>query len=117
MHKRFIGWLVSALLGSVVPLNAESAELAVERSPLNLAADWPWWRGPTRDGVAAPGQQPPFEWSENSNIVWHSPIPGRGHGSPIVVGDQVVLATADLERDRQLVLCFDRNRGDKRWEA
>jgi len=53
-------------------------------------ADWPWWRGPTRDGVADPSQDVPLTWSEKENVLWKADVPGRGHGSPIVVGDQVM---------------------------
>jgi outer membrane protein assembly factor BamB len=81
------------------------------------ATDWPWWRGPTRDGVAAAGQKPPLSWSETENVLWKVPVPGRGHGSPTVVGDQVFLATADHEREVQSVLCFDRRTGKQRWQT
>jgi outer membrane protein assembly factor BamB len=80
-------------------------------------ADWPWWRGPTRDGVAAPDQTPPLTWSETENVRWKAPIPGRGHGSPIVVGDRVFLATADEASEVQSVLCFDRASGKRLWQA
>ncbi len=50
------------------------------------AADWPWWRGPQRNGVANPNQDPPTEWSASQNVAWKSPVPGRGHSSPTVVG-------------------------------
>jgi len=33
-------------------------------SAINPAKDWPAWRGPTRDGIAASGQNPPVQWSE-----------------------------------------------------
>ncbi|MFM2143504.1 MAG: Polyvinylalcohol dehydrogenase precursor, partial [Verrucomicrobiota bacterium] len=82
-----------------------------------FAADWPAWRGPTGDGHAAAGQKLPVKWSENENLVWKAAVRGRGHGSPIVVGDQVLLATADVETDEQLVLSFDRATGKSRWEA
>src|SRR5262249_50764354 len=49
--------------------------------------DWPWWRGPNRNGVADPGQKPPLKWSKTENVLWQASVPGRGHGSPIVVGD------------------------------
>ncbi|MBL9093095.1 MAG: PQQ-binding-like beta-propeller repeat protein [Planctomycetaceae bacterium] len=77
--------------------------------------DWPWWRGPTRDGVAAAHQKPPLVWSETQNVVWKSPVPGRGHSSPTVVGDRVYLTTADVERGTQSVLCFDRTNGRSLW--
>jgi outer membrane protein assembly factor BamB len=75
------------------------------------AADWPAWRGPTGDGHAAAGQKLPVKWSESENVLWKAEVRGRGHGSPIVVGDHVYLATADVETEEQLVLCFDRTTG------
>ncbi len=77
--------------------------------------DWPWWRGPRHNGEADPDQKPPTTWSETENIVWQSPIPGRGHGSPIVVGDAVFLPTSDESSGSQSVLCFDRATGKERW--
>ncbi|MEZ6074025.1 MAG: PQQ-binding-like beta-propeller repeat protein [Pirellulales bacterium] len=79
--------------------------------------DWPWWRGPNRDNVAVATQTPPLRWSEEENIDWKVPLPGRGHGSPTVVGDQVFLATADLDADVQSVQCFDRRTGAQQWHA
>ena len=82
-----------------------------------FAADWPAWRGPTGDGHAAAGQKLPVKWSESENLIWKAAVRGRGHGSPIVVGDQVLLATADVETEEQLVLSFDRATGKSRWES
>lgn len=82
-----------------------------------FAADWPAWRGPAGDGHAAAGQKLPVKWSESENLVWKAAVRGRGHGSPIVVGDQVLLATADMETEEQLVLSFDRATGKSRWET
>lgn len=79
--------------------------------------DWPWWRGPTRNGVAEAGQTPPLTWSETENVLWKAPVPGRGHGSPIVMGNDVFLAAADPATEVQSLLCFDRNTGEKRWET
>ena len=81
------------------------------------AADWPWWRGPERNGVAYPAQDPPTEWSATQNVAWKSPIPGRGHSSPTVVGPHVYLATADDEAGTQSVLCFDRATGKQLWQT
>src|SRR5438552_14313399 len=81
------------------------------------AADWPGWRGPTRDGIAAPGQNPPIQWSETENILWKAPLPGRGHGSPTVVADRIYLPTADREKQTQSVLCLDRHNGKIVWQS
>src|SRR5262245_25615934 len=80
-------------------------------------ADWPWWRGPTRDGVADPKQDVPLKWGDTENVAWKAPIPGRGHGSPTVVGDQVFVATADVDRQAQLVICLDRKTGKQLWQT
>ena len=79
------------------------------------ANDWPWWRGPNRNGHADPNQKPPLKWSENENVFWKANVPGRGHGSPIVVGDQIFLATADQKDLTQSVLCYNRKTGDLVW--
>ncbi len=84
--------------------------------PIDVAADdWPWWRGPTHNGVAVAGQALPTAWSESENVLWKTPVPGRGHGSATVVGHQVFLATADEQQQTQSVLCFDRNTGTRLW--
>ena len=58
-----------------------------------------------------------MSWSEQENVRWRVAVPGRGHGSPTVLGDQVFLATADPTRQVQVVLAFDRATGRQRWEA
>ena len=52
-------------------------------------SDWPWWRGPQRNGVAPDGQNPPTSWSSTENVAWKADVPGRGHGSPTVSDDRV----------------------------
>jgi outer membrane protein assembly factor BamB len=99
----FIVALLAVLLGSP-PAQAHPPQ----------ADDWPWWRGPTFDGVAA-DQPVPLEWSETKNIVWKTPVPGRGHSSPIVAGSRVFLSTADEERNLLSVLCYDRRSGKEQW--
>ncbi|MCA9061403.1 MAG: PQQ-binding-like beta-propeller repeat protein [Planctomycetaceae bacterium] len=81
------------------------------------SSDWPWWRGPLRNGIADVDQQPPATWSETENVLWSISIPGRSHGSAIVVGDQVVLAIADNERAVQSLLCVNADTGTQQWEC
>jgi len=89
---------------------ADFAKLSAER-------DWPWWRGPTRNGVAAGNHSPPTRFSDTENVVWKTPVPGRGHSSPIVVGDHVFLASADMSDKVQSVLAFDRRSGKQIWKS
>ena len=97
----------------------ESAATGVRPSAIDvdLSQDWPWWRGGTHDGIANPDQHPPVRWSDSENVVWKANLPGRSHGSPIVVGDQVVVTAADTDRNVQTVLCFDRGTGRQVWET
>ncbi len=90
---------------------------AVGASAVDLQRDWPHWRGPTRDGLATSGQTPPVHWGESSNVLWKTAIPGRGHGSPTVVGDRIYLATADPGKRSQSVLCLDRDQGRTVWQT
>jgi len=78
--------------------------------------DWKNWRGPNANGVAD-GQNPPIQWSAEKNVIWATPVPGKGHASPTVVGDKILLATADQSRQTQSVLAFKRSSGEKLWET
>lgn len=100
------------------PLFIVSFALAIATHAASLApTDWPAWRGPTRDGIAAPGQNPPTQWSETENVLWKVPLPGRGHSSPTVVGERIYLATADPVKRAQSVLCLDRKTGKLVWQT
>jgi len=78
--------------------------------------DWPWWRGPGRDGKSA-GASPPTTWDPMKNVVWKSPVPGRGHSSPSIWGERVFVSTADEEEKTQSLVCFDRRTGRQRWNT
>ncbi len=55
--------------------------------------NWPQWRGPLGTGAASHAK-PPIEWSETKNIRWKTKLPGKGHSTPIVWGDQIFLTIA-----------------------
>src|SRR5919201_2701078 len=55
--------------------------------------DWPQFRGPTGQGHSTETGLP-IEWSESHNIVWKTPVPGRGWSSPVVAAGRVWLTTA-----------------------
>ncbi len=57
------------------------------------AAEWPEWRGPTQQGHAKISGAP-IQWSDTTNIVWKTEIPGRGWSSPVIDGDQIWMTTA-----------------------
>ena len=61
--------------------------------PVISAELWPQFRGPTGDGIASTAKAP-THWSENENIVWKTPVAGRGWSSPVVADGIVYLTTA-----------------------
>ncbi|MDF1824318.1 MAG: PQQ-binding-like beta-propeller repeat protein [Verrucomicrobiales bacterium] len=87
--------------------------LVAATSGLAGANDWRLWRGGNGNGIASNAAVPPAGWGEDLNIKWRSVIPGRGHASPIVVDDLVVIATAT--DDTQLAIAYDRRDGSVRW--
>ena len=118
MCRTLFAFVVLMILPALTLAQAEVSRKDGDAEPITFGADdWPFWRGPNRNGVASAKQKPPLKWSDTENIVWRTPIPGRGHGSPIVVGDQVFLATADHKEETQSVLCYHRKTGKLLWQT
>ncbi len=57
------------------------------------AENWLEWRGEGGQGISS-AKGLPETWSETSGIVWKTELPGRGHSTPLLVGDQIWLTTA-----------------------
>lgn len=113
-------WLVS--LGLISFAAAQPSGFAADRGiadfpKLSAEKDWPYWRGPSRNGIAAEGQAVPTEFGDNKNVIWKTPVPGRGHSSPTVVGNLVVLETADEQAKQHSVVAFDRSTGKQLWKT
>ena len=64
-----------------------TATLVPALAAASVAADWPQWRGPARDGLIA-GLAPRTSWPESLKPAWKLTV-GVGHSSPVVVGDRV----------------------------
>ena len=79
--------------------------------------DWPWWRGPQRNGHADAAQELPAQLDVTRHQLWVAPVPGRGHGSPIVVGARLYLVTADEKAQTQSLLAYDRQTGKPVWNT
>ncbi len=78
--------------------------------------NWLAWRGPNRNGIVE-GQTPPTEWSDEKNIIWKTELTGRGHASPCIAGNQIVIATADSVTQKQYVVSYDFETGGRLWET
>jgi outer membrane protein assembly factor BamB len=53
---------------------------------------------------------PPSEWSSSKNVVWKVALPGASYGAPIVVGDNLYVASDPAE-----LLCVRRKDGEVLW--
>lgn len=90
------------------------------------AENWPQFRGPAGLGYTKDANLP-VEWGgkEGKNVLWKSPLVGKGHASPIVWGDRVFVCTARWDesvKDRkkvipeQHVLCYRASDGKLLWD-
>lgn len=102
----------------VVPPVVESTRAAapLTSSAVKPAEDWPCWRGPAHDNLAS-SARPPLTWSKTEHVLWRTPLPGRAHSSPIVVGDRVYVTTAVEESQTIALVALDRATGQVRWET
>src|SRR5439155_22737231 len=79
------------------------------------AEEWHGWRGPRRDGTSTE-KNIPVRWSQSENIAWKTPIPGKGHSSPIVWGDRIFVTSCIEETGERVLLCLDRQDGKVLWQ-
>jgi len=121
MNRRYS--LLLLVIGLGGGLSCHSSKIAAAPAVDDLpavqpaAGDWPWWRGPHFDNIAAPGQVPPLRWGPQENVAWKVDVPGRGHSSPCIWGDRIFLTTADDQAQVQYLLCYDRATGQRRWQT
>lgn len=97
-------------------LPAAAQDRGIDDFPkLSIQTDWPWWRGPHRNGTANDAPVP-TTFGDSENLVWKVPVPGRGHSSPTVVGKRIFLTTADEQKKIHYVVAFDRDTGKQLWQ-
>ena len=78
-----------------------------------LADNWPQWRGPQLNGVSREANLP-LRWTQQENVAWKLPLPGRSGSTPIVWGDRVFLNVA--EGDDISLWTVDRATGQVLWK-
>ncbi len=81
----------------------------------SVRGDWPQWRGPNRDGHAAP--QPLLQsWPETGpKLKWQYAETGSGYSAVSVVGTD--LFTMGSSESGCSAICIDATTGHKRWET
>jgi outer membrane protein assembly factor BamB len=76
-----------------------------------LAANWPQWRGPQRDGVASLNHS--GAWPGKLNLQWKVEV-GEGHSSPVAVGNRIFLLTRQGENE--IASCLALESGKTVWQ-
>ena len=85
-------------------------------SAVGLSADWPEWRGPSRDG-ASHETNLPSKWSPaGENLAWKLPFGARS--SPVAFRDRLYLLTTsgDLATTQERLVAIDAQSGKVLWE-
>ncbi|MCS6851343.1 MAG: PQQ-like beta-propeller repeat protein [Gemmataceae bacterium] len=78
-----------------------------------LAADWPQWLGPARDGSTVEKVVP---WTAPPKVAWRLPV-GEGHSSPVVADGRVIVHVKVLDKDAEEVLAVDAGTGTVQWRV
>lgn len=93
------------------------AALLAIHSNTSIAADWPQWRGPNRDGISKDTGLLK-EWPQGGpKVLWSFDKAGAGYGCPVVVGDKLfILGSDDPEKgDKEFALCLSVKDGKEIW--
>lgn len=85
------------------------------------AADWPQAAGPHGNFVVDGHAVTSFSVATNQNVVWRSPLPNTGQGTPIIANGRVFVTSHEpISQDTEmgsliLGLCFDAKSGKELW--
>lgn len=80
-----------------------------------LAADWPQWRGPNRDGISAETGLLASWPSGGPKVVWRINGLGVGYSSFSIVGGRMY--TQGQRGKQEFVIALDVHNGNKIWET
>jgi outer membrane protein assembly factor BamB len=81
---------------------------------VSAPSDWPWWRGPYRNGISLETDWEPAALSNKSNVVWQSNV-GNGHSAVAISGAR--LYTMGNRNNRDIVVCLDVATGTQLWRV
>lgn len=92
------------LLALSIVTSCLTSNWAAEPKETNAKNAWHEFRGDAHDGTAL-DQSPPLSWGEDKNMLWKTPIHGRGWSSPVVADDQIWMATATDDGKKMYAVC------------
>jgi outer membrane protein assembly factor BamB len=76
----------------------------------SLSAQWPQFRGPDGNGIAATADVP-ITWAEGTNVRWKTPIHGRAWSSPVILDSQIWMTTATPDGRELSAVAVDQETG------
>jgi outer membrane protein assembly factor BamB len=79
-------------------------------------ADWPQWRGPTRNGIVAGPAWPNTLTGDALKQVWRVDDMGPSYSGPIVTQDRI-FTTQTVDKKTEVVTALDRRTGKELWKA
>jgi outer membrane protein assembly factor BamB len=85
--------------------------VAVSGLDSRAAENWPQWRGPLANGVAADGGYP-VDFASDQGVAWKATLPGVGCSTPAVWDDSIFVTCGIDGQDG--VVCYGMD-GSERW--
>ena len=95
-------------LSQILPASA-----VIVLTATSIAADWPQWRGPNRDGKVADATVPQT-WPKTLKEQWKVPV-GIGHASPVVANGKIYVFAR--QGDDEVLLCLNAVTGKEIWRS
>jgi outer membrane protein assembly factor BamB len=98
------------------PSHAVAVLSLLVASAVGLSADWPEWRGPSRDGVSQETNLPSRWSTAGENLAWRVPIGGRS--APVAFRNRVYLLTTsgDAATTQERLVALDAQSGKVIWD-
>jgi outer membrane protein assembly factor BamB len=83
---------------------------------ITQAQNWPQWRGNMNTGTVESGT-PPVKFGENENLKWKIEIPGKGHATPVVWGDKIIVQTTVATEEKGTREPKEQSEGERRMSG
>ncbi|MCA9015388.1 MAG: PQQ-binding-like beta-propeller repeat protein, partial [Planctomycetaceae bacterium] len=77
------------------------------------AENWPRFRGIGGSGISSE-KGFPQKWTDQ-DYAWKKELPGLGHSSPSIWGDNLFVTAAIGEGESRYLFCLDPKTGEEKW--
>jgi outer membrane protein assembly factor BamB len=101
-------------VGDPARLAELSAARILDQDSADGSKEWPQWRGPHRDGAAAPFRLATTWPTEGPPELWRAAV-GEGYSSFAVADGKAYTLMRDPERPQEVVVCWELQSGKELW--